>query len=131
MDIHLKKYNILIHKSFLNSCPFIQQISLICPRKLLKQCIDLFEWFNNGCFFNSLYKFILNVTVHLLIFNLLTKVSINSSVSMNWSKIRPSLYAISIIFLFFVYDIFILFYTLQCVLKGYLIISFIIQLKIF
>ena len=129
MDIHLKKYNILIHKSFLNSCPFIQQISLICPRKLLKQCIDLFEWFNNGCFFNSLYKFILFIfNGNLLIFNLLTKVSINSSVSMNWSKIRSSLYAISIIFLFFVYDVFILFYTLT---KGYLIISFIIQLKIF
>ena len=36
----------------------------------------------------------------LLIFNLLTKMSINSSDSLNWCKICPCLFAILIIFLF-------------------------------
>ena len=58
------------------------------------------QCFNKGNFLSSLYKFILNDMARLLIFNLLNKVSINSSNSFNWCKILPCLYTILNIFLF-------------------------------
>ena len=78
----------------------VLQISLISLKIVLKYSIDLVDCLNNGNFWSSLYKLILNLMVLLLIFMFLISVSINYLDCLNLFIISPWWYAILVAFCF-------------------------------